>query len=48
VIAVAVCVEVYGYTVAASGGEASPVLKLLYIPIFVWLLAESWKSRDFR
>lgn len=45
-LAVAACVEVYSYAVGFLGGEASPALKLLYVPIFVWLLLETWKPRE--
>ena len=46
VLAVVVVVEGYSLAVAATGGEASAVLKLLYLPVFVWLLLESLKPRD--
>ena len=30
-------VEVYGYAMQATGGAANEALKLLYVPLFIWL-----------
>ena len=46
VLAVVVVVEGYSLAVAATGGVAPGVLKLLYLPVFVWLVLESLKPRD--
>ena len=44
VLAVIVGVEIYSFAMVAGGGHASEALKLLYLPLFVWLLAEGVKS----
>jgi hypothetical protein len=41
VLAVVVAVEGYSTATVAGGGEASAALKLLYLPVFGWLLLES-------
>ncbi len=41
VLATILCVEIYGVGVHYAGGEAPGFLKLLYLPLFVWLLLES-------
>jgi hypothetical protein len=43
VVAVLVAVEVHGIVLARAGGAPSGALKLLYVPLFVWLLLESRK-----
>jgi hypothetical protein len=43
VFALIVGVELYGLWTNAGGGEAPGVLKLLYLPLFLWLLLESIK-----
>ena len=45
-LAVGAAVEVYSAVVTLGGGEASQALKLLYLPIFLWLLLESRKSPE--
>ena len=47
-LALVIVVEVYSYTVAFSGGAPPEILKLLYLPMFVWLAIESWKPADSR
>jgi hypothetical protein len=37
------CVEAYGFALIGNGGEAPGLLKLLYLPLFAWLLLESLK-----
>ena len=47
-MAMVVCVEVFGYVQLFFGTNTlseTPVLKLLYLPPFVWLLLESRKGR---
>jgi hypothetical protein len=44
-LAVIAAVEVYFYAMRASGGDVNDALKLLYVPLFVWLSLESWKRR---
>ncbi len=46
VFAVVVGAEAYGFYIAASGREAHGALKLLFLPVFVWLLMESVKRGD--
>jgi hypothetical protein len=46
VLAVVVSVELYSFAMTLGGGHAPESLKLLYLPIFVWLLAEGVKSRS--
>jgi hypothetical protein len=46
VLAIIVCVELYSFAILSGGGHASEALKLLYLPLFVWLLAEGMKARD--
>jgi hypothetical protein len=43
VLVVILCAEIYILGVSYAGGEAPGVLKLLYLPLFVWLLFESVK-----
>ena len=43
-LAVILCVEVYSISVMYAGGEAHGALKLLYAPLFVWLLLEGMKQ----
>jgi hypothetical protein len=45
VVAVLVVVEVHSIVLAQSGGQVPGALKLLYVPLFVWLLLESRKPR---
>lgn len=42
------CVEVYGVVTTYAGGETPGFLKLLYLPLFVWLLLEGMKPRASR
>ena len=46
VLVTILCVEIYGIRMAYVGGETPGVLKLLYLPLFVWLLLEGVKPRD--
>lgn len=46
VLAVIVCVEIYSVVVTSGGGHAPESLKLLYLPLFAWLLAEGVKPRS--
>lgn len=39
------CGEVYTYAITYLGGKAPDLLKLLYLPIFLWLLLVSGKPR---
>jgi hypothetical protein len=39
-------IEIYSIGMAYVGGEAPGVLKLFYLPLFVWLLLEGMESRD--
>ena len=43
VIVAVFSLEIYSYGMIYLGGVAAATLKLLYIPLFVWLLLESWK-----
>lgn len=43
VLVVILCAEIYIVTVESMAGEAPGFLKLLYLPLFVWLLLESRK-----
>ena len=45
-MAAVVCVEAYGHGAAYLGGAAPGALKLLYVPLFIWLLLESRKPRE--
>ncbi len=45
IIAAILCLEVYSIGMAYFGGSAAGILKLLYVPLFVWLLLESCKPR---
>jgi hypothetical protein len=36
-------VEIHGFAMSYAGGEAPSVLKLVYLPLFVWLLFEGMK-----
>jgi hypothetical protein len=45
VLAIVVCVEIYSFAVAQSGAQAPEWLKLLYLPVFLWLLLEGVKPR---
>ncbi|MEX0852174.1 MAG: hypothetical protein WD036_02670 [Bauldia sp.] len=45
VVAAVLGVEIYAYAIAYLGGAAAGILKLLYLPLFVWLLLESRKPR---
>jgi len=38
--------EIYAFTLSRSGVAPPQALKLLYLPLFVWLLLESLKPRD--
>lgn len=40
--------EIYSIGMAYVGGEAPGVLKLFYLPLFVWLLLEGVESRERR
>ena len=46
VLAVIVCVELYSFAIVSGGGHAPEALKLLYLPLFAWLLAEGVKPRS--
>jgi hypothetical protein len=39
-------VEIYTIVTTYGGGEAPGVLKLLYLPLFIWLLLESKQRRE--
>jgi hypothetical protein len=45
VLAVIMAAELYGFAVTYGGGRAPEVLKLLYLPLFVWLLLEGVKPQ---
>jgi hypothetical protein len=45
VFALVVGVEVYSFAMSLGAGQAPQSLKLLYLPLFVWLLAEGARSR---
>jgi hypothetical protein len=45
-ITVVAMVEVQFYWVRVTGGDINDALKLLYVPLFVWLALESWKRRE--
>ena len=45
-LAAVLSVEAYGYGVAYLGGVAPGVLKVFYVPLFVWLMLESSKPRE--
>ncbi len=45
VAALIVAAEAYALVVTASGGTSSGLVKLLYVPLFVWLLLESRRPR---
>ena len=38
-------IEIYSIVTAYVGGEAPGVLKLFYLPLFIWLLLEGMKPR---
>jgi hypothetical protein len=38
-------IEIYTIVTAYVGGEAPGVLKLFYLPLFIWLLLEGMKPR---
>jgi hypothetical protein len=44
VLTIAVGAEIYGTAAGFRGGEASPALKLLTLPLFVWLFVEGLKT----
>lgn len=44
-LAVILCVEVYSLSAMYAGREAAGALKLLYLPLFVWLLFEGIRRR---
>jgi hypothetical protein len=46
VLAAILCMEIYSIVTAYRGGETPGVLKLFYLPLFVWLLLEGMKRRD--
>ena len=46
VLAIIVCVELYSFAMTSGGSRAPEALKLLYLPLFVWLLAEGVKPRN--
>jgi len=37
--------EIYTIVTAYGGGEAPRVLKLVYLPLFIWLLLEGMQHR---
>ena len=41
-------VEIYSIVMAYGGAEAPGVLKLFYLPLFIWLLLEGMKPRERR
>jgi hypothetical protein len=45
-IVVIMGVEAYSYAMRATGGQVIDALKLLYVPVFVWLAIESGKRKD--
>jgi hypothetical protein len=45
-VSLAVCFEVYKYSVMYLGGAPAEVLKLSFLPLFVWLLLESRKKMN--
>jgi hypothetical protein len=45
VLALVVVAEGYGIAIGLAGGSAPAVLRLLYLPVFVWLLLECAKPR---
>lgn len=45
VLVAILAVEIYSFAIAYLGGTASDALKLLYLPLFVWLMLESMKPR---
>lgn len=40
------CIEMYSMVIAYVGGEAPGVLKLFYLPLFIWLLLEGISPRS--
>jgi hypothetical protein len=46
VLAIVVCVEIYSFAISRGGAQAPEWLKLLYLPIFLWLLLEGVKPRS--
>jgi hypothetical protein len=44
---VVMAVEIYGSIGAMTGLPVNEALKLLYVPVFVWLALESRKAREF-
>lgn len=46
VLAIIVCVELYSFAMTSGGSWAPEALKLLYLPLFAWLLAEGVKPRS--
>jgi hypothetical protein len=42
-LALLIVVEIYSYAVVFSGGVPSEAVKLLYLPLFIWLMLEGWK-----
>lgn len=45
VLAIVACVEAYSLTFTLGGVQAPEWLKLLYLPVFVWLLLEGMRPR---
>lgn len=45
VLTAIMCVELYSFVMSLSGGHAPEALKLLYLPLFLWLLLEGAKPR---
>lgn len=45
VLATVLSIEIYSIATAYVGGETSGVLKLFYLPLFIWLLLEGRKAR---